>query len=296
MLLPEELGRACYFDPAARRVERLEAYHEHFPLSKRDGCKVAVDNAILANRLCNRIDYSISVHRSYTSDLKRIGKAREDAIRRNNEGPDALTLVRPWGMHVRHVVPVRRGTRRPTRQTFVAACPRLQAHAGREARVLERAAGRGASALLLAARRVHRLSRRVALGPSVVRPLAAVAGPEVRIGEGRCRRDRERCSGQNARQHLAPHVCLLALMHSLGVPRPCGLRVPLVVTRFGPSTSHFADLFGVEEFANCGILIEEAPPIERRGAGFQDRLGSTISGDPPTRRRSGRRRRRISMP
>jgi hypothetical protein len=44
-----------------------------------------VDNAILAHRLCNRIDYSISVGRSYASDLKRIRKAREDAIRCNNE-------------------------------------------------------------------------------------------------------------------------------------------------------------------------------------------------------------------
>jgi hypothetical protein len=52
-----------------------------------------VDNAILAHRLCNRIDYSISVSRSYASDLKRIRKAREDAIRRNNEGPDALTRI-----------------------------------------------------------------------------------------------------------------------------------------------------------------------------------------------------------
>ena len=42
-----------------------------------------MDNAILAHRLCNRIGYSISVGRSYASDLKRIRKAREDAIRRN---------------------------------------------------------------------------------------------------------------------------------------------------------------------------------------------------------------------
>lgn len=65
--------------------------HEHFPRSKREGGKVAVDNAILAHRLCNRIDYSISVGRSYARDLERIRKAREDAIRRNNEGLDAST-------------------------------------------------------------------------------------------------------------------------------------------------------------------------------------------------------------
>ena len=43
----------------------------------------------MAHRLCNRIDNSISVGRLYASDLKRIRKAREDAIRRNNAGTDA---------------------------------------------------------------------------------------------------------------------------------------------------------------------------------------------------------------
>ncbi len=57
---------------------------EHFPLSKREGGKAAVDNAILAHRLCNRIDYSIRVGRSHARDLERIRKAREEAIRRNN--------------------------------------------------------------------------------------------------------------------------------------------------------------------------------------------------------------------
>ena len=42
-----------------------------------------MDNAILAHRLCNRIDYSITVGRSHASDLKRIEKARDNAIRCN---------------------------------------------------------------------------------------------------------------------------------------------------------------------------------------------------------------------
>jgi hypothetical protein len=42
-----------------------------------------VDNAILAHRLCNRIDYSISVGRPYGRDLERVRKAREEATRRN---------------------------------------------------------------------------------------------------------------------------------------------------------------------------------------------------------------------
>ena len=88
---PDELGGASYFEPATTELSDWMPTHEHFPLSKRQGGKVAVDNAILAHRLCNRIDYSISVGRSYARDLERIRKAREDAIRRNNEGPDAST-------------------------------------------------------------------------------------------------------------------------------------------------------------------------------------------------------------
>ena len=89
---PEELGGACHFDPVNDKGDWIPTL-EHFPISKREGGRKAVENAILAHRLCNRIDYSISVGRSYASDLKRIRKAREDAIRRNNEGPDALTRI-----------------------------------------------------------------------------------------------------------------------------------------------------------------------------------------------------------
>jgi hypothetical protein len=81
---PEELGGACYFDPVTAELSDWMPTHEHFPLSKREGGLVAVDNAILAHRLCNRIDYSIRVGRSYARDLERIRKAREEATRRNN--------------------------------------------------------------------------------------------------------------------------------------------------------------------------------------------------------------------
>src|SRR3954469_25070861 len=81
---PEELGGACYFEPVSAELSDWMTTQEHFPLPKRDGGKATVDNAILAHRLCNRIDYSINVGRSYASDLARVRKAREDAIRRNN--------------------------------------------------------------------------------------------------------------------------------------------------------------------------------------------------------------------
>jgi hypothetical protein len=84
---PEELGGACYFEHVTTKSDWTPT-HEHFPLSKREGGHRAVDNAILAHRLCNRIDYSIRAGRSYARDLERIRKAREEAIRRaNEEGP-----------------------------------------------------------------------------------------------------------------------------------------------------------------------------------------------------------------
>jgi hypothetical protein len=81
---PEELGGASYFEPVAAGSD-WSPTHEHFPVSKRDGGHRVVDNAILAHRLCNRLDYSIRVGRSHAKDLERIRKAREGAIRRNNE-------------------------------------------------------------------------------------------------------------------------------------------------------------------------------------------------------------------
>ena len=87
---PEELGGASYFaqvttDWSDWRSDWIPTL-EHFPVYKKDGGKAAVDNAILAHRLCNRIDYSVSVGRPYARDLERVRKAREEAIRRNHEG------------------------------------------------------------------------------------------------------------------------------------------------------------------------------------------------------------------
>ena len=83
---PEELGGACYFEPVNEKSD-WSPTHEHFPIPKREGGHRDVDNAILAHRLCNRIDYSVSVGRPYASDLERVRKAREEATRRNDERP-----------------------------------------------------------------------------------------------------------------------------------------------------------------------------------------------------------------
>jgi hypothetical protein len=85
---PEELGGATYFEPVTAELRDWMPTHEHFPVSKQDGGKEAVDNTILAHRLCNRIDYSIRVGRSHARDLERIRKAREEAVARNRQGRD----------------------------------------------------------------------------------------------------------------------------------------------------------------------------------------------------------------
>jgi len=88
---PEELGGACHFEPVtddlSDRTSDWMPTHEHFPRSAREGGHRVVGNALLAHRLCNRIDYSIEFRRSYAKDLARIEKAREEAIRRKSERP-----------------------------------------------------------------------------------------------------------------------------------------------------------------------------------------------------------------
>ena len=74
---PEELGGARDFEPVTRPGTDWMPTFEHFPIPKREGGRETVDNAVLAHRLCNRIDYSIFAGRSYARDLERIRKARE---------------------------------------------------------------------------------------------------------------------------------------------------------------------------------------------------------------------------
>ena len=85
---PEELGGAFFFaqvtsDWSDWRSDWTPTL-EHFPVYKKDGGTAAVHNAILAHRLCNRIDHSLRVGRSHERDLGRIRKAREEGIRRKN--------------------------------------------------------------------------------------------------------------------------------------------------------------------------------------------------------------------
>ena len=68
---PEELGGASYFEPVTAELNDWMPTHEHFPLSKRDGGHRLVDNAVLAHRLCNRIDYSVCVRGRRTRAISR---------------------------------------------------------------------------------------------------------------------------------------------------------------------------------------------------------------------------------
>ena len=90
---PEEAGGRRYFvkpTPEMERIAEKSAWmptHEHSPLPRRKGGHRVVGNSLLAHRLCNRIAYSIEIDRPHAKDLATIEKTREDAIRRNREGP-----------------------------------------------------------------------------------------------------------------------------------------------------------------------------------------------------------------
>jgi hypothetical protein len=115
---PEELGGACYFEPVSNKWSDWRSDWmptvEHFPVYRKDGGKEAVDNVILAHRLCNRLDHSLRVGRSHQRDLARIREAREEGIRRNDaqtgntEGgqiPTAVATVEATGEPVEETEP-----------------------------------------------------------------------------------------------------------------------------------------------------------------------------------------------
>ncbi len=80
---PEELGGATYFEKLGTKPTDWMPTHEHFPRPKWKGGHREVDNAVLAHRLCNRIDYSKSIGRSYARDLARVKASREAAIQQS---------------------------------------------------------------------------------------------------------------------------------------------------------------------------------------------------------------------
>jgi hypothetical protein len=84
---PEELGGASYFIARTQTWNDWEPTHEHFPLPKREGGKATPDNTILAHRLCNKLDFSISHGRSIQKDLARVEAARATLVTANVSQP-----------------------------------------------------------------------------------------------------------------------------------------------------------------------------------------------------------------
>ncbi len=80
---PEELGGAGYFAPRTNQWNDWEATFEHYPIPKQDGGRKTVDNAVLAHRLCNKLDHSIRNGLSIEKDLARVRRAREAVIAAN---------------------------------------------------------------------------------------------------------------------------------------------------------------------------------------------------------------------
>src|SRR3954452_16690629 len=77
---PEELDGAGYFAPRTDRWNDWEATFEHYPIPKVEGGRKTVDNAVLAHRLCNKLDHLIRNGLSIEKDLARVRTTREQAV------------------------------------------------------------------------------------------------------------------------------------------------------------------------------------------------------------------------
>lgn len=85
-LCPAELGGRGYFEPKTADLSDWMPTNDHYPMLACDGGRETVDNSRLAHRLCNRVDYSKRIGRSFAKDLARVEAARQEALR--PESPD----------------------------------------------------------------------------------------------------------------------------------------------------------------------------------------------------------------
>jgi hypothetical protein len=76
---PEELGGAGYFVARTQTWNDWEPTLEHFPIPKREGGTHSPENTVLAHRICNKLDFSISHGLPIEKLLARIELAREAA-------------------------------------------------------------------------------------------------------------------------------------------------------------------------------------------------------------------------
>ena len=80
---PKELGGPGYFDPMPPELPDWMPTYEHDPTL--DSRHETVETAILAHRLCNRVDASRRMGRSDATDLAKVEVARLRAIEATNE-------------------------------------------------------------------------------------------------------------------------------------------------------------------------------------------------------------------
>lgn len=80
---PVELGGRSHFEPA-RHGHRSDwaPTNDHHPVLRCDGGRESADNSRVAHRLCNRVDYSKRIGRSYARDMAVVDALRQEAVRR----------------------------------------------------------------------------------------------------------------------------------------------------------------------------------------------------------------------
>jgi hypothetical protein len=66
-----------YFELAGGEWPDWRPTNDHYPILACDGGQKTIDNCRLAHRLCNRLDYSKLIDRSYAKDLARVEAARQ---------------------------------------------------------------------------------------------------------------------------------------------------------------------------------------------------------------------------
>jgi hypothetical protein len=101
-LCPEELGKRTFFEPAGPDLPDWMPTVDHATPKSEGGTKT-LENARLAHRLCNRVDYSIRVGRSWGRDQSRVDKARDPAevVRLTNKRDVGEMLCGPEHSHLR---------------------------------------------------------------------------------------------------------------------------------------------------------------------------------------------------
>jgi hypothetical protein len=89
---PEGAG---YFASRTNQWNDWEPTFEHYPIPKLDGGRRTVDNAVLAHRLCNKLDHSLRHGLSIEKDLARVRRAREAAAAANVSSDDRSAAPAP---------------------------------------------------------------------------------------------------------------------------------------------------------------------------------------------------------